>query len=257
MALGGENIKERVHKIIAERGFCSRRAAEKLIEDGQVRVNGRKVKIGAVCDSERDLITIGDKKLLPLKKRNLYILLNKPRGYITTVSDDFGRKTVMELIKNVDERVYPVGRLDRASEGILLLTNDGEVARYLTHPSSGIEKEYHVTVVGDVLKSIPMFEKGIKLDDGFKTQPMRVKQIRDFDEKTILSFTLTEGHNRIIRKACEIAGLKIRRLVRVSFGELKLENIKPASWRHATAAEEKYLHSIRLSAGKSASAKGE
>ncbi len=235
-------MKERVQKLIAERGVCSRRAAEKLIEEGRVRVNGRKIVLGAQA-TQNDLITIDGKRIAGKRQPPVYLLVHKPRGYITTASDERGRKTVMELIgEDVTERVYPVGRLDMASEGLLLLTNDGRLARHMTHPSSGIKKEYHVTVLGDVEKAMPLMAEGLTLDDGFKTQPAEVRVIKTIEEKTVLSVTISEGHNREVRRMCEAAGLTVRRLVRVAIGKLKLEGLAVGKCRPATASELKYLN---------------
>lgn len=233
--------KEKVQKVIAGRGVCSRRAAEKLIAEGRVRVNGRKIDLGARCDPQTSEITIDGKKIPPKRKENIYVLLNKPRGYVTTVSDEKGRKTVMELIDGVEERIYPVGRFDMASEGLLFLTNDGELARFLMHPSSGIEKEYRVTVLGDAEKAIPKFEEGVVLDDGFKTSPAKAQIIKEIGEKTVLSITIAEGHNRQVRKMCEVCGFEVRRLVRVAEGQLKLGSLPVGKWRHATPEEAEYL----------------
>ena len=242
-------MKERVQKIIAERGVCSRRAAEKLIVEGRVKVNGRKIAIGASCDTKNDLITIDGKRIAGKRQRDVYLVVYKPRGYVTTASDERGRKTVMDLIRDVPERVYPVGRLDMASEGLLLLTNDGEVARVLTHPSCGVEKEYQVTVLGDVEKAIPQFEAGMTLEDGFRTAPARARVLKLIDEKTVLSLVITQGHNRQIRKMCEAASLTVRRLVRVSVGRIKLGDLKPGAFRPANKKEIEYLQTLAEKAG--------
>jgi len=237
-------MKERIQKIIAAQGICSRRAAEELIAAGKVKVNGRRVELGAVCDASRDLITIEGKKLIIEKKEPVYVLLNKPRGYVTTMSDEKGRKIVTELVKDVKERVYPVGRLDMGTEGLLILTNDGEFANFLTHPSHEVEKEYHATVIGDVDNAIPMFEAGMMLDDGFKTAPAVVHTVRSFDDRTILSVTIHEGHNRQVRRMCEAAGLTVKRLVRVAVGKLKVDGIGMGKWRYAKPAEVCYITSL-------------
>lgn len=237
-------MKERIQKIIAERGICSRRAAEKLIEEGRVKVNGHPVRLGASCDNKADLITVDGKRIAGKRQKPVYLLVYKPRGYVTTADDDRGRKTVMDLLMDLEERVYPVGRLDMASEGLLLLTNDGSVARALTHPSCGVEKEYQVTVLGDVEQAIPQFEAGLKLDDGFVTAPAKVRVIKVIEEKTVLSLTITQGHNRQIRKMCEATGLTVRRLVRVSIGKLKVEGIGVGKYRPATTTEIRYLTSL-------------
>ena len=236
-------MKERVQKLIAERGVCSRRAAEKLIEEGRVRVNGRRVALGAQA-AKTDVITIDGTRIAGKRQPPVYLLVHKPRGYVTTASDERGRKTVMELAGDVPERVYPVGRLDMASEGLLLLTNDGRLAKVLTHPSGGVVKEYHVTVLGDAEKALPMIQEGITLDDGFTARPVGVRVVRTFDGKTVLSIQLTEGHNREVRRICEAAGLTVRRLVRVAIGKLKLEGIAVGKCRPATYSEVKYLNSL-------------
>jgi 23S rRNA pseudouridine2605 synthase len=237
-------LKERVQKVIAERGLCSRRAAEKLIAENRVKVNGRPIKLGATCDPARDLITVDGQKLLPkTEKKNLYILLHKPRGYVTTLSDEKGRKTVTGLVK-VSERIYPVGRLDMLSEGLLLMTNDGELTHVLTHPSYEIPKEYLVTVLGDSEAAIPLLREGVTLDDGFQVAPATVSLVRAFDDKSILSITISQGHNRQVRRMCEAVGLTVRRLVRVSIGNLKLEGIPLGKWRHASIQEERYLRKL-------------
>lgn len=247
-------MKERVQKLIAERGVCSRRAAEKLIAEGRVRVNGRKIELGAQA-TQNDLITIDGKRIAGKRQSPVYLLMNKPRGYVTTASDEKGRKTVMELLENVSERVYPVGRLDMASEGLLLMTNDGRLAKVMTHPSSGVKKEYQVTVLGNVEKAMPIMQAGVTLDDGFHTQPAEVRVIKTIDEKTVLSVAITEGHNREVRKMCEAAGLYVRRLVRVAIGKLKLENIPVGTCRPATASELKYLTSLTETAKEEAALK--
>lgn len=237
-------MKERVQKVIAQRGYCSRRAAEELIAAGRVKVNGRPVKPGAVCDGARDIITIDGKKLVPDKREPVYILLNKPRGYVTTLSDEKGRKTVAELVKDAGVRLFPVGRLDMGTEGLLIMTNDGEFANFMTHPSNGVEKEYLATVTGDYEKAIPMFEAGMTLDDGFQTSPATVRLVRGFEDKTVLSVTITEGHNRQVRRMCEAAGLTVRRLVRVAEGKLKVKGIPMGKWRYARPSELRYIASL-------------
>ncbi len=233
-------MRERVQKIMAARGLCSRRAAEAMIAQGRVRVNGRKIELGAQCE-DTDTISVDGQRIPDRKERTVYYMLYKPRGYVTTVQDDCGRKTVMELTGDIQERVYPVGRLDKLSEGLLLMTNDGEAAKCLTHPAAEIEKEYQVTVLGDVEQALPLFEQGMTLDDGFTTEPAKVRVIKTFDEKTMLSITITQGHNRQIRRMCEQAGLTVRRLVRISQGKLKLGEMKPGECRPLTDKEQAYL----------------
>ncbi len=237
-------MKERIQKVIAAQGVCSRRAAEKLIEEGKVKLNGHPVTLGAVCDPYKDVIAISGKRLFIEKKEPIYILLHKPRGYVTTMSDEKGRKTVTELVRDLPERVYPVGRLDMGTEGLLIMTNDGEAANYLTHPSHEVPKEYFATVQGEVADAITKMEAGIELDDGFKTAPAKVREVRSFDDKTILSITICEGHNRQVRRMCEATGLKVKRLVRMAEGQLRLGDIPLGKWRYAKQKEIDYIQSL-------------
>lgn len=233
--------------MIADSGFCSRRKAEALISQGRVKVNGRPVKLGDKCGF-KDIITIdGERIYMPKKKNFIYIMLNKPRGYVTTVSDELDRRCVMDLISDIDERVYPVGRLDRNSEGLLLFTNDGEFANSIMHPSRHISKTYRVTVRPDISdEQLVQLAGGVEID-GRKTLPANVVVKEKQQGRVVLMITIKEGRNRQIRKMCEAVGLEVARLRRISVGPLKLGMLKPGTWRELTAEE---LRAIRNAIGK-------
>ena len=233
--------------MIADSGYCSRRKAEELISQGRVKLNGRPVKLGDKCGS-RDLITIDGERLYAPRKKNLvYLMLNKPRGYVTTVSDELDRRCVMDLLTDVEERVYPVGRLDRNSEGLLLFTNDGEFANSIMHPSRHISKTYRVTVRPDISdEQLVKMSEGIEID-GKKTLPATVIVKEKQEGRVVLLITIKEGRNRQIRKMCEAVGLEVARLRRISIGPLKLGMLKPGTWRELTAEE---LRALRTAIGK-------
>lgn len=233
--------------MIADSGYCSRRKAETLISQGRVKINGRPVKLGDKCGF-KDLITVdGERLYMPRKKNLVYIMLNKPRGYVTTVSDELDRRCVMDLIGDVEERVYPVGRLDRNSEGLLLFTNDGEFANSIMHPSRHIAKTYRVTVRPDISdEQLVQLAEGVEID-GRKTLPASVVVKEKQQGRVVLLITIKEGRNRQIRKMCEAVGLEVARLRRISIGPLKLGMLKPATWRELTPDE---LRALRNAIGK-------
>ena len=239
--------KTRIQKIIADSGFCSRRKAEELMSKGRVKVNGHPVKPGDKC-GYRDLITVdGERIYMPRKKNFIYIMMNKPRGYVTTVSDELDRRCVMDLLEDVEERVYPVGRLDRNSEGLLLFTNDGEFANSIMHPSRHISKTYRVTVRPDVNDDqLVQLSEGVEID-GKKTLPATIVVKEKEPGRVVLLMTIKEGRNRQIRKMCEAVGLEVARLRRISIGPLKLGMLKPGTWRELTAEE---LRALRTAIGK-------
>ncbi|MBP3242321.1 MAG: rRNA pseudouridine synthase [Ruminococcus sp.] len=239
--------KIRIQKMIADSGYCSRRKAEELISQGRVKLNGRPVKLGDKCGSH-DLITIDGERLYAPRKKNLvYLMLNKPRGYVTTVSDELDRRCVMDLLTDVEERVYPVGRLDRNSEGLLLFTNDGEFANSIMHPSRHISKTYRVTVRPDISdEQLVRMSEGIEID-GKKTLPATIIVKEKQEGRVVLLITIKEGRNRQIRKMCEAVGLEVARLRRISIGPLKLGMLKPGTWRELTAEE---LRALRTAIGK-------
>ena len=200
----------RIQKVLAEQGICSRRAAEQLIREGRVKLNGRPVTVGDKMDTLKDLLTVdGQKVYVPKKSEKYYYMMYKPRGYITTTNDERGRKTVMDLIADVPVRVYPVGRLDKDSEGLLLLTNDGDFANLLTHPSHGVSKLYRVTVRPHATEEqIIALTDGVVLDDGSKTLPASIHVVTDEPERTVLEMTIREGKNRQIRRMFPVKCLR-------------------------------------------------
>lgn len=229
----------RIQKVLAEQGLCSRRAAEQIIREGRVKLNGRPVGIGDKMDTAKDLLTVDEQKILvPRKTEKYYYMLHKPRGFITTTSDERGRKTVMELIKDVPARVFPVGRLDKDSEGLLLFTNDGDFANLLTHPSHGVSKLYRATVRPHATEEqIIQLTDGVVLDDGTKTQPSVIHVVSDEPERTVLEMTIREGKNRQIRRMCEAVGLDVIRLRRTALGAVKLGMLQPGQHRELTPQE--------------------
>lgn len=239
--------KIRIQKMIADSGFCSRRKAEELMSKGRVKLNGHPVKLGDKCGF-KDIITIdGERIYMPRKKNFVYIMMNKPRGYVTTVSDELDRRCVMDLLESVEERVYPIGRLDRNSEGLLLFTNDGEFANNIMHPSKHITKTYRVTVRPDINdEQLVQLSEGVEID-GRKTLPATVVVKEKQPGRVVMLITIKEGRNRQIRKMCEAVGLEVARLRRVSVGPLRLGMLKPGTWRELTADE---LRAIRTAIGK-------
>lgn len=229
----------RLQKFMAECGVASRRKSEELIEMGKVKVNGHVAHIGDKINPKKDLVTVRGKKINKVD-RMYYIMLNKPRGYVTTVSDELGRKTVMDLI-DVKARIYPVGRLDKDSEGLLILTNDGSFANALTHPKHNYAKVYRVTVRPSVNDEIlDKLRNGIEID-GRKTAPCDVNIVTEEEERVVLEFILREGRNRQIRKMCEAVNLEVARLKRISIGPVKLGMLQPGKSRELTDNEVRKL----------------
>lgn len=233
----------RLQKFFTDCGIMSRRAAEEEIRKGLISVNGRPAVLGTKIDPEADCITYRGRRITaPAKKEFVYIILNKPRGYATTTADPHEKKCVMDLITDVKERVYPVGRLDKVSEGLLLLTNDGELANRLTHPKHEIPKIYRVKVDGSVTdEQLAILTSPLTID-GYRIEPADVQVYALDDTTTTLTFTLYEGRNRQIRKMCEQAGLTVRRLNRVAIGRLKLGGLPVGKWRPLTKEEVAYLY---------------
>ena len=229
-------MEQRLQKIIAASGLMSRRAAEELIEAGKVCVNGAVASLGDKADAERDKITVNGKSLAPAEEK-VYIMLNKPRGYVTTLKDEKGRRTVAELVSGLGLRLYPVGRLDMNSEGMLIMTNDGELADRLMHPRGGVEKCYRTTVTGENIPTAAEKLKESMLIDGYRTRGARVEIEKLTDGGGVLLITISEGRNRQVRKMCEQAGLRVTRLCRISEGGLKLGTLKSGTWRELTRAE--------------------
>lgn len=227
---------------MAEQGVASRRKSEDLIRAGKVKVNGHIAEIGMKINPRKDLVTVGKQKLTNVKNRKmLYIMLNKPRGYVTTVSDELGRKTVMDLLPDFGCRIYPVGRLDKDSEGLLLLTNDGSFTNCMTHPSHEYAKVYRVTVRPSVNDEILFnLRNGIEID-GRKTAPCEVTVLTEEENRVVLEFILHEGRNRQIRKMCESQGLEVARLKRISIGPIKLGMLKQGDYRELSEQDVKKL----------------
>lgn len=230
--------KIRLQKIIADSGYCSRRKAEELIAANKIKLNGRPVKLGDKADPRKDIITINGEKLLVERKRKfLYIMLNKPRGYVTTMSDEQGRRIVTDLLEGIEERVYPIGRLDRNTEGLLLFTNDGAFANDITHPSRNVSKTYRVTIHPDITEEqLVDLTQGV-LIDGEKTLPASVIVLAKEEGRVVLQVVIREGKNRQVRKMCEAVGLEVARLKRTAIGPLKLGMLKPGTYRHLTPEE--------------------
>lgn len=229
----------RIQKVLAEQGVCSRRAAEQLIREGRVKLNGRPVSLGDKMDPHADLLSVDGQRIsVPGKSEKVYYMMYKPRGYITTTSDERGRRTVMDLIADAPVRVYPVGRLDKDSEGLLLLTNDGDFANLLMHPSHGVSKLYRVTVRPHATEQqILALTNGVVLDDGSKTLPAVIRVAADEPERTVLEMTIREGKNRQIRRMCEAVGLEVIRLRRSALGAVKLGMLQPGQYRELTRQE--------------------
>ena len=229
----------RIQKVLAEQGVCSRRAAERLIREGRVKLNGRPAALGDKMDPHADQLSVdGQRVHVPRKAEKVYYMMYKPRGYITTTSDERGRRTVMDLIADAPVRVYPVGRLDKDSEGLLLLTNDGDFANLLMHPSHGVSKLYRVTVRPHATEEqVLALTNGVVLDDGSKTLPAVIRVAADEPERTVLEMTIREGKNRQIRRMCEAVGLEVIRLRRSALGAVKLGMLQPGQYRELTNQE--------------------
>lgn len=232
--------KVRLQKYLAEAGVASRRKSEELIEQGLVRVNGQTASIGDKINPKKDTVTVRGKKIVK-QKSHTYVMLHKPRGFITTMSDEMDRKCVAELINDVPGRVYPVGRLDRDSEGMLLFTNDGEFANAMTHPAKHVPKTYRVTVRPTVTEEqVTALTTGIIIDDR-KTAPAEVRIVTREEGRVVLEIILYEGRNRQIRKMCEEVGLEVARLKRTAIGSVKLGMLKQGDWRELTEEEVRKL----------------
>ena len=228
-------MSERVHKVLARAGVASRRRCEELIEEGRVAINGVVAELGGRVDVERDIVTV-DGAFVPLAPDAVYYLLNKPAGHVTTAHDPQGRPTVVELVP-AEPRVVPVGRLDLDTEGLLLLTNDGELTHRLTHPSFGVEKEYLAEVDGTPSRAaLRRLREGVELDDGL-TAPAKVALVAP----NLLRVVIHEGRNRQVRRMCAAIGHPVLRLVRVRIGPLVIGSLAPGTWRVLDGAEVRAL----------------
>lgn len=228
-------MTERLQKILSARGVASRRKAEEMIAAGRITVNGRICALGDSADPEMDKILV-DGKPLPSPTGAVYIMLHKPRGYVTTLSDEKGRKTVVQLVSDCGVRVYPVGRLDYDSEGLLLLTNDGDFANAMMHPKHRVEKTYAVWVTGYREEATELLKLPIELD-GYQIRPPKVKLIRFEGNKALYHVTIGEGRNRQVRRMCAQAGMEVQRLKRIREGTLELGDLPLGKWRYLTEKE--------------------
>ena len=223
-------MRERIQKILASRGVCSRRAAEKMILEGRVSCNGITCVLGESADLDIDIVLL-DGKPIPSLSESIYIMLNKPRGFVTTMSDNKGRKDVSLLVADCCARVYPIGRLDMDSEGLLLFTNDGNFANRLMHPSHEVDKIYRVDVTGYSADALKQLMEPIVLD-GYRIRKPTVKVVSSDGDKAVLLITIHEGRNRQVRRMCSAAGMCVTRLVRVQEGTVKLGDLPSGKWRY-------------------------
>lgn len=235
--------KIRLQKHLSECGVASRRKAEELIAAGKVRINGRIAPIGAKVDPKRDKVTVCGKTVVPVSQK-VYIMLHKPRGFVTTMRDEMDRKCVTDLVADVGVKVFPVGRLDRNSEGLLIMTNDGEFANNLTHPSAHVNKTYRVTVKGEIDdEKLINLREGIVLD-GRKTLPCDVFVAERKPDRTVLIFIIQEGRNRQIRRMCEEVKLEVIRLKRTEIAGVKLGMLPQGKWRPLNEKEMRHLTNV-------------
>lgn len=229
-------MRQRLQKLISAAGMASRRRSEELIKAGKVTVNGIPALIGDSADPETDIIFV-EGRLLAEPAERTYIMLYKPRGYVTTLKDEKNRRCVSELVKDIGVRLYPVGRLDMYSEGLLIMTDDGEFANRFMHPSSQTDKTYYAWVKGKLSETALKVLESPLVIDGYRISPAEVKIIRSDEDYTQLSIRIHEGRNRQIRKMCDCAGLKLTKLKRVSEGSLSVGDLKPGQWRYLTEDE--------------------
>jgi 23S rRNA pseudouridine2605 synthase len=241
-----ETEEIRIQKYMSDCGVMSRRAAEDEIRAGRIYINGKPAGLGQKVLCGRDEIKYNGKIIIPLKSVNkVYIMLNKPVGYVTTLSDDRGRKCVAELVTDIGTRVYPCGRLDMESEGLLLLTNDGDLANKLTHPGHNIPKIYHVRISSEIMpEQLRALGQTMIIDD-YKIAPVLVTIVTRKEGFTILRMELQEGRNRQIRKMCDLVGLDIVRLQRIAVGDITLGDLKTGKWKMLNANQIKYLKGIK------------
>ena len=225
-------MKERLQKILSAWGICSRRTAEEYLKQGRIAVNGVTAGLGDQADPDADQITVDGAPVAAIGRRT-YLMLHKPRGYVTTLSDERGRKTVAQLVEDCGARVWPVGRLDMDSEGLLILTDDGELTNRLTHPSHEVEKEYLVWVTGEMTRAaLDALARPMELD-GQRLRPAKVKRMGE----NMMSIVIHEGKNRQVRRMCASVGLEVTRLKRVREGEVRLGDLPKGKWRMLTDEE--------------------
>lgn len=234
----------RLQKYMAKSGVASRRKSEKMIEEGLVKVNGKTIiHQGMDIDPKLDIVKVNE-KIIKLEENKVYIMMNKPLGYVTTMDDEKDRKIIMDLIEDVDERIYPVGRLDMDTSGLILLTNDGNVTNKITHPRNQVIKKYIAIVEGTPNKlELTKFRKGLMID-GKRTSPATIKIVKNYETESILEIEINEGRNRQIRKMCEAIDHPIKKLKRVSIGEIQLGGLQFGEWRYLDDEEMKYISSL-------------
>ena len=244
----------RIQKVLSEHGIASRRKAEELIQRGKVTVNGHPALLGQRINPKRDVVAVeGERVYLGDKQKKYYIMLHKPRGYVTTMSDEQGRRCVKDLVSDIPARVYPVGRLDRNSEGLLLMTNDGAFANAIMHPSHHVSKTYRVTVRPDITEEqLAHLSVGVEIEPGVITGEAAVQVLSKEPGRVVLQMTIYEGHNRQIRRMCEAVGLEVVRLKRTSVGPVKLGMLQPGRHRELTPAELTALRNSMQKGGKGA-----
>lgn len=243
-------MKERLQKILSARGLCSRRKAEEWIQAGRVCCNGMVAKLGDCADPESDEILV-DGCPLPSTAELVYIMLHKPRGYVTTLSDEKGRANASQLVADCGVRVYPIGRLDMDSEGLLLFTNDGAFANHLMHPKHEVEKTYRVIVSGFSEEALEKLKKPVTLD-GYTIQRPGVSLVRSAEhgDQAQLQVVIHEGRNRQVRRMCDLAGMRVKRLIRIAEGYVRLGDLPLGKWRYLTAQEVRALYAGYDTAGK-------
>lgn len=232
-------MKQRLQKILSDRGIASRRRAEELIRGGLVAVNGQIASLGDSADPDTDEITLAGKPI-PAARGYIYLMLNKPRGYVTTLSDEKGRPTAASLVAECGQRVYPIGRLDMDSEGLLLFTNDGSFANRAMHPSHEIQKTYQVWVSGFSQEGFQRLQEPVVLD-GYRIKPPKLKLLSYQNDRAVLEITIHEGRNRQIRRMCQMAGMQVTRLKRIREGYLDLGSLPLGKWRYLTEEEQKKI----------------
>lgn len=232
-------MKQRLQKILSDRGIASRRRAEELIRGGLVAVNGQIASLGDSADPDTDEITLAGKPI-PAARGYIYLMLNKPRGYVTTLSDEKGRPTAASLVAECGQRVYPIGRLDMDSEGLLLFTNDGSFANRAMHPSHEIQKTYQVWVSGFSQEGFQRLQEPVVLD-GYRIKPPKLKLLSYQNDRAVLEITIHEGRNRQIRRMCQMAGMQVTRPKRIREGYLDLGSLPLGKWRYLTEEEQKKI----------------
>ncbi|WP_317853867.1 pseudouridine synthase [Chakrabartyella piscis] len=238
-------MEERLQKYLAEAGVASRRKSEELIAAGLVKVNGKIVtELGTKVDPKKDEVVYRGQVISKKEVEMVYIMLHKPEGYVTTAKEQFGRPSVMDLVRDVKERIFPVGRLDYETSGLLLLTNDGDLTYKLTHPKHDVDKTYHAKVYGtpDDM-DLQMFRRGVFID-GVRTKPAKIQIIEKGERQSLAEIKIHEGKNRQVRKMCEAISHPVAQLKRVATGDLELGDLPKGKYRHLTATEVKYLKKL-------------